>query len=681
MSEFTYPPKRRNQPVKRMGSRGFPDGLNTLPHPSTAKDTELTELLNAIYSQYGSISKRLGSTILGEASEGGTKILNMKSCYGVGTAKTNYLIRISDSGKPEYYNFTSMEWTLLSGTAPVAYVGSNPAFSNGVPTFDTTQFTNIVQVYGKIYFANPVNELVWFDGEAWFIQAALADPATKATVAKTGSGTGTRTYYYRYVEYNDAGGTLASPGFSGGDADGTGYKNSMPELDTSTYLTITLPAAPAGTTKRAIFRGDTAGNEFYLTDLAPNVTTFVDKGEITPNVLFGIPEDNTTQGYHFYLLEVYRDRLVGVTEEMGKSILVWSVGSDKITNFGISSGAGYDDYHNGDGEEINLIKSFAASNQEGLYAFKDSRTGLLEFTDDGGSIRDINASFGSISPFSAHLAGNNMRLWSKEGVVSLGNEANYGTILRYSVLSLRAESITKRVTPSNIPLVCSEAINHLSLFGISTSAIGTGNNNVLVYDERYNSWSLWTGLYPAVFCKHIDSTKKERLFYGSSKDAHVVEMFQGRTDYGTTGSNGTKVSLSMSTKQYDAGLPDQVKRFDRATIVFGDLVGSNTSVQVIYADKTGIHTVPAYAVSTETILSGFGNDEWGGQEIGSMTEEESGSSVNFRYIDLQQKEMYWVKFIVTNDGISDEVSVLGLFIYYVESSSPPPYTAKLSSYA
>ena len=683
MSEFAYPKKRSNPPIKRMGSSGFPQGLNTLAHPLTAKDTELTELLNALYAQYGTITKRGGSTILGTLDDG-SKIVNLKACYKVGDSETDYFIGMSDRGIPYYYNFSTQTFNKLSGTEPAGYTGSNPDFTSGTPTFDTSSFTNIVQAYGKIYFANPVNELVWFDGDAWYIQDALADPTTKATVAKTGSGTGTHTYYYRYVNYNNVGGTLASTGYESGDADGTGYKNAMPTLDTSTYLTITLPAAPAGCTRRAIFRGDTAGNEFYLDEIASNVTTYVDKGEKLPTTTWGIPSSNTTQGYHFYLLEVYRDRLVGTTTEEGKSTLVWSAGAtalSSITNFGLASGGGFDDYHDGDGQDINLIKTFSASNQEGLYAFKDNRIGILEFSDEGGSVRDINAAVGSVSPQSAHLAGNNLRFWSSDGPASLGNEANYGTILRYSVLGIKVDAISRRVTPANIPSVCSEYYKHLSLFGISTEVTGGGNNNVLSYDERYNAWSLWTGLYPAIFCKFIDSARKERLFYGSSKDPYVVEMFQGKTDYGTTGLNGTPVSLSLSTKQYDGGFPDQVKRFDKATFVFSSLVGNNTSVQVIYADKNGIHSLPAYRVTTDLVMSGFGHDSWGTINIGTMTVGTSGETVPFRYVDLQQKEMYWVKFIVANDGINDEIGIMGIFMYYATSSSPPPYTAKLSELA
>jgi hypothetical protein len=35
-----------------------------------------------------------------------------------------------------------------------------------------------------------------------------------------------------------------------------------------------------------------------------------------------------------------------------------------------------------------------------------------------------------------------------------------------------------------------------------------------------------------------------------------------------------------------------------------------------------------------------------------------------RYINLRQRDMFWVKFNIQNDGLADEFSLLGIFIYY-----------------
>lgn len=679
--------RRSNKPIKRAGSKGFPEGLNTLAHPSTLKDTELVELINGIYSQYGTISKRQGSLVIGQAAEGATCISQLKGTYNVG-GETRF-IRISDSGVPEYMNFSTNTWVPLSGTAPAGYVGTTPTFTDGVPTFATDSTTWVVQLHSRIYFSNLTDNLCYLDEDGkWNVYEELADPVAYPTVAKTGSATGSTRWFYQYVWYNDVGGTIASPGADAAvQASGTGWIGSMPRtLDTSTYLTVTLPTAPAGATKTAIFRSNLQGEAFFLDYVDASQTTFVDKGELDSDTFAPFPTDNTTKGYHFHLLDTYRGSMVGVTEELGQDTLVWSGFAEKYGSFGIPDGSGFFEYHKGDGFTINAIKSHVASNEDYLFVFKDNCFGRFQFlTSDefeGGRIQDVNISVGSISPLSPHAAGNNLRFWSPDGAASVGNEAQYGNILRYSVLSLRADSIVQQVTQANIGKVCAEYYKHLSLFGISTDVIGGENNAILAYDERYNAWSLWSGMYPKVFAKFINPTDKiERLYYGSSLDANVLEMFNGKTDYRTSSGSGNRITLSIGTKQYDGGFPDQFKQFDRVVLVFGSLTGNNTTVGLIKATQNGVESDPRLRIAQDSVLSGFGMDEWGYQEFGMMTDESAGSSINIRYVDMRQKDLLWAKLNIQNDGIDDEVSIIGIYFYYSESRRQLPFTYKLKTLA
>lgn len=685
---FAQKKKRSNAKTQRSGSQGFPEGLNTLAHPSTLKDTELSELINGIYSQYGTISKRQGSKVIGQAADVATNINQLAATYNI--AGASRLIRISDAGKPEVYNYATDHWDLLIATAPEGYAGSTPEFTDGTPTFDTTTTTWIVQIGTRLYFGNAVDNLIWLDDDGWHIYVALADPTVKPTIAKTGSGTGSTRYYYQYVWYNEAGNTLASePADPDVDADGTGWKNNLPaQLSDSTYLTLTLPSAPAGATKVGIFRSiGRIGEAFYLDKIEASQLTYVDKGELGDDTFFGVPASNDTAGFHFTLLDVYKGSLVGVTTEYGSDTLVWSGTAvfGQFGSFALPDGAGYFPYHKGEGMSINAIKTHVASGESSLFIFMDRLFGKFQFVADqfvGGLIQDINISVGSISPFSPHVAGNNLRFWSKDGAATVGNEANYGTILRYSVLSLRADAIVKRVTAANASKVSGAFFKSLSLFGISTDIAGGGNNAVLAYDERYNAWSMWTGLYPAVFAKYTNPIDKvERLYYGSSLDANVLEMFQGKTDYASSTGSGTRITLSVSTKQYDLKLPDKFKKFDRVILVFGTLSGNATTVGVIKADENGVISDPPLQITQESILSGFGNDEWGNQEFGMMTADEGGSSVNLRFINLKQKDLLWVKLNIQNDGIEDELDIIGVYFYYSLSDKPLPPSMELKTLA
>lgn len=617
----------------------------------------------------------------------------MTATYNVGGVSR--LIRISDTGVPEVYNFATDVWAALTATAPTGYAGTNPAFTAGTPTFDTTTTTWIVQIHDRLYFANSVNELIYLEGTQWYIYTAVADPTEYPTIAKTGSGTGSVRHYYQYVWYNEVGNTLASPAADPDvQAAGTGWIDDMPEiLDDTTYLTITVPAAPAGVVRTGIFKSNAVGESYFLASIEATQSTYVDKGEASVDFFAPFPEDrdgyhgNTSAGYHFYLLDTYRGSFIGTTVELGKDTIVWSGSLEKFGSFGLPDGAGFFPYRKGEGTSINAIKTYVASNEDSVFIFKDDVFGKFQYITSGealgeGRIQDVNISVGSISPFSPHLAGNNLRFWSRDGAATVGNEANYGTILRYSVLSLRADAIVSRITATNLENVCGVYYKHLSLFGISTGESGTGNNSVLAFDERYNAWSLFSGLYPKMWAKYINPTDKiERLYYGSAHTADVLEMFKGKTDYATSTGTGVTITLSISTKQYDMNLPDQFKKYDKAVLVFGTLTGNNTTVGVIKSGQKGIISDPRLSISQDAAPSGFGNDEWGNQEFGMMSEDDGGSTIDLRYVNLRQKDLFWVKFNIQNDGINDEISLMGLYIYFSTSNKPLPFSTKLTKLA
>jgi hypothetical protein len=662
--------KRKNPQIKRGGSAGFRDGLNTLAHPSSLKDSELSEFINGVYSQYGTLSKRLGSTILGNTAENATKINTLQSIYSVDGIDRHF--RISDNGKPEVFSFTNNTWSYFSGTAPQGYTGSSPSFNNGVPTFNTTVKTHIKRLGKAIYFLNSEDQMCyWLNGQ-WYVWSPVADPTTKPTVTKTGSGTGSQNWFYYFVWYNEVGGTLPSPSADPAvDPNGTGYRSGMPNtLNDTTYLTVTLPTPPANAVKVGIYRSNTKGIGYYVTSIDATTTTYIDKGQDNFDPFFGLPERNDTKGQQFRLVEVYQDKLIGVTKEFGDEYLAWSgepyTSPSGTPSFAIEWGGGYIPYRLGEGTKINAIKVHIASNEDSLYVFKDSSFGQFRFNELGGQVRDINIAVGSLSQESPHIAGNNLRFWSRDGAASVGNEANYGNILRYSVLSLRASGITERVTAANLPQVCGVYFKSLSIFAISTTLAGEGNNACLVYDERYNSWVLWTGLFVNTFAKMISPIDRvERLYYGSNKTADVVEMFKGKTDYGTTGTNGTKVTLSITTKQYDMNLADKFKKFDRVSFVFGSLSGQNTTIGVSYLDEKGLTVLPRYKVDTLVSNSGV---EWGQAEFGMLPlDQEVENNSIVRYFNLKQKDMFWVKLNIQNDGLNDEMSLLGVFIYYSDS--------------
>ncbi|MBC7238002.1 MAG: hypothetical protein H5T69_19335, partial [Chloroflexi bacterium] len=478
--------------------------------------------------------------------------------------------------------------------------------------------TQILQGYGCVYFLNEKDVMRKWDGTTFYTFDPLANPSTKPTLTKQGSGSGAITYYYRYVWYNDVGNTLASPAET---------IASMPEqLDASTYVQVTLPTAPSGAKYTGIFRGTTAGDEVYLAKIPASQTTYNDKGFDEPDPLYGVPQSNTTGGFHFKFATVYRDTLIGVTTEMGDDTLVFSAGGDKFDSFGRADGGGYYSWRRDDGDPITAVHPF----QDDLYVFKTGKIGAFTFDAEGASVRDINLAVGAVSHRSVHAAGNDLRFWSREGAFSLGNEPNYADLIRTKVLSARADKIVQSLTTTDLNQICGVFYKDHSLWGIPLGAAGEGNTSCIAYNEKYAAWTEWVGMTPNVWAKFVDSQNKERLFYGDAQSGNVVECWQGTHD------RGNPIVWRVATKQFDMDRPHQYKTFGKVYFIFGNITGTSTRITLV---EDGVRTQVPLALYAETGDMGFGVDPWGTMEFGDSSGEYIGdvSGLTVRFVDMGNK--------------------------------------------
>jgi hypothetical protein len=637
-----YGKRRKDPKIKTTGTRGFPLGLNQLTHPTTIKNTELAEAQNVLYSQNGVLSKRPGSVNLGEPRGESTKVLALQGVYNIGDPATDYLLRISDDGILQYYSFFSSTWIDVPSS----------------PTFSSVD-TQILQGYGYVYLLNPEDDMVKWDGDSFSTFDALANPSTKPTLTKQGSATGAMTYYYRYVWYNDVGNTLASPAET---------IASMPEeLDADTYVKVDLPAAPAGAEQVGIFRGTTAGDEMYLAKIPATQTTYNDKGFDEPDPLYGVPESNTTGGFHFKFATVYRNTLIGITTELGDDMLVFSAGGDKFDSFGRADGGGYYGWRRDDGDPITAVCPF----QDELFVFKTGKVGAFTFDTEGASIRDINLAVGAVSHRSVHAAGNDLRFWSREGAYSLGNEPNFADLIRTKVLSARADQIVQSLTPTEFDHISGVFYKDHSLWGLPMGGADEGITSCIAYNEKYAAWTEWFGLTPNVWAKFVDSSNRERLFYGDAQSGNVVECWEGTDD------RGDAITWRVATKQFDMDRPHQYKTFGRVYFIFGNVTGTGTRITLV---EDGVRSQVPLALYAEVGDMGFGVDEWGTMEFGDSSGEFTGdvSGLTVRYVDLGNKDLFSLQAILTNAGMSDQIDLMGMLIEYAESAQPLPASKRLN---
>ena len=64
-----------------------------------------------------------------------------------------------------------------------------------------------------------------------------------------------------------------------------------------------------------------------------------------------------------------------------------------------------------------------------------------------------------------------------------------------------------------------------------------------------------------------------------------------------------------------------------------------------------------------------------------MTEDDQGETLNLRYVNLRQKDLFWVKLNLQNDGIEDDMTLIGIAIYYSNSERQLPNRARLRTLA
>ena len=354
---------------------------------------------------------------------------------------------------------------------------------------------------------------------------------------------------------------------------------------------------------------------------------------------------------------------------MGDDTLVFSGGLDQFDNFGISSGGGFYSWRRGDGSAIVAAHTF----KEQLYVFKTNKTGAFDFSSTTGAatVRDINLAVGGVSQESIHPAGNDLRGWSPDGAFSLGNEPNFADVVRTKLLSARLDKTISSITRADLSKIVSTYFKNLSIWAIPTGVAGSGNNIMVVYDERYVAWSVWTGMKAACFTKFIDSSNTENLYFGETDSGYMIKMFDGYSD------QGANINFRISTKQFDAGVPYKYKTFNKVYFVFGVVNGSSTIISLL---ENGTTTNNTYGIYASVINQGFGVDQWGTKQFGetsiqTLTESQS---LNIKYADLGNRDLFSMQVTLANDGTNDQVEVMGIFFEYSESEQPLPSTKRLT---
>lgn len=323
-----------------------------------------------------------------------------------------------------------------------------------------------------------------------------------------------------------------------------------------------------------------------------------------------------------------------------------------------------------DGDKITGLAKF----QEKLIVFKERSIYQLTFDASTGAptVIQLNGSVGCVSHRSIENVENDVYFLSRGGYYTLGNEANYQTIIRTNELSVRIHPVIETITPANLPNTCSIYSGFVFYSSISTGGTTT-NNATLTYDRRFGAWSKWTNVNANAFTEFIDSSNVKHLYFAADDQAQVFEIIEG-----TYSDNGDAISSQWTSKAINFGDFSLYKQILYIDFEFRQIVGSVT-LNVITDGGTVANST---SLSFTTDVTGTIGDEmwgdpmWGGGVSDSASSTISTSSANVPYRLQINKVSRTLKLQILNSTV-DQTWVFLAWKIYFRPYAPEKFPANL----
>lgn len=477
-------------------------GLNTTVSATEIRPDELSEAQDIQLVEDGKVQcPRDGQAYFGNTS--GSRVTGLFPYYK--SDGTKQLLRMSGTALQKR-NTTTNDWDTISG-----FTYTNNLNANGVMAYD------------RMYIVNGTDNLTYYDGSAITSFTSISAPSTP-TATRTGSA-GSYTFSYKISAVTSVGETTPS------SAGSTTLNQAT--LDTSNYMTVTWSSVTSAIGYNVYGRKD--GQWFFLKYVEGNTsTTYIDKGQDTPQETFTPQESNTTAGPEGKYIELYKDSLFVFGDPSNPSRLYYSGGGDKVHDFSVGSGGGFIDISKNDGQLGTGIKVF----KNALLVFKEDSCYQFSFTTAGlPQISQINPAIGCIAPRSIVAVENDVFFASRRGIFSIGNEAGFSfDVLRTNEISARARSVYANIDPAYIQNIAAiyttDASKNLVIFAY-TPAGSTTNSKALVYDRERLGWYKWSNIQANCWAAYRGTDGQTHFIYGDDSSGYVKEILTGSDDFGS----------------------------------------------------------------------------------------------------------------------------------------------------
>ncbi len=496
-----YDFKIQDPPFLHAKSDKWIRALNILVSATQIQNNEVAEMTDCQLIEDGKIQcPRDGQAYYGATN--GSRVTGIFPLYL--SSGTRQLLRTVGTTLQKYTNATT--WTNIAGYA----------YTTGLNTYGAT-------THDKLYLCNGTDPLTYYDGTSITSFTAIGS-ANTPTVTRTGTD-GAYTYSYKIT-------AITAVGESAGSTAGT-QTHSVAALTTSNYMSLSWSATTSAVGYNVYGRKDAKWYFMAYVDGNTN-TTYVDKGQDTPNEAFLAPVADATAGPKGKYIKIYKDTIFIAGDPTYPSRIYYSAGVDRINDFTIGAGGGYIDVAVNDGQTITAIEVFKNS----LVVWKEDSIYQFTFTTSGApTIVLINNSVGCIAPRSVVTVENDVYFLSRRGVFTIGNEPGFSfDVLRTNELSAKVRSDIKTIDPAYIQNVSatytSDANKNLVIFSYTPSG-STTNSKALIYDRERLGWYRWTNIQANCWTKFIDSSGAVHFLYGDDASGYVKEILIGSNDFGS----------------------------------------------------------------------------------------------------------------------------------------------------
>jgi hypothetical protein len=253
----------------------------------------------------------------------------------------------------------------------------------------------------------------------------------------------------------------------------------------------------------------------------------------------------------------------------------WTTNPDTTSQYAIEGGDTIDIAKN-DGQKVTGLAKFEST----LIIFKERSVYSLTFDDNGlPDVNLISSGYGCVAHNTIDNVENDIFFLAHDGVRALGYVPNIPGVIRTSLMSAKVQTEIDNINPLYYENCC--AINNDNKYILSfPQGSQTTCNRMIVWHTLYGAWSLWTGLTAGNFNEFVGDDNREVLYFGSDSSGYVYEML-----YSTYSDNGTAISSSYYTKQFDLGAFDIKKRILFVDIQLRALTGT-LSIDVIVDGET-----------------------------------------------------------------------------------------------